>query len=231
MCITKTTITFTVSALLSLSAHSQKTPVSSPESLVPSSYKLLETIRGDLNKDGQEDVVLLVKTTDKDSFETDEEGKMVDRNRRGLIIAFKSGQTYRVALKHLKCFSSENEYGGGYFPPELDLQIKKGSLLINYSHGRYGYWSYNFRYQNASFDLIGYEHVSSQGPVIGSMISVNLLSNKALFRKNINEYADGGEEVFKETWKSIKTPRRIKLSEIDDFDEFSVLNAIGMSYY
>ena len=39
---------------------------------------------------------------------------------------------------------------------------------------------------------------------------------------NINKEAEGGEEVFRETWKNININRLIKLSEIKDFNELDM---------
>ena len=221
--------TLAVTALLSFKAYSETPSAPTPTALVPSTHKIVESIRGDLNKDGQEDVVLLVKATDKTMIVADDRGKKVDRNRRGLIIAFKNGNSYAIALKNLNCFSSENEDGGVYFPPELSITTKKSNLLIQYSHGRYGYWTYNFRFQNSDFELIGYESSNNHGPVIESFVSINLLSNKALRRVNTNEGAQGGDERLKETWSKIKESKSIKLSEIANFDELSIEQALGLS--
>ena len=52
---------------------------------IPKGYKLFEKISGDLNKDGLEDCVLIIKATRKDGFERDYEGKLIDRNRGVLL--------------------------------------------------------------------------------------------------------------------------------------------------
>ncbi len=195
---------------------------------VPKGHKLVEAIHGDLNKDGQDDAVLLIKATDKSGWVTNHHGERVDRNRRGLIILFKGAEGYQLALRNLTCFASENEDGGVYFPPELFLEIKKGSLLISYMHGRYGYWGYNFRHQNGDFQLIGYDSSNNHGPVVESTISINLLSNKMLQRVNINQAADAGEERFKETWSKVKQPKVIKLSGMADFDAFDIQHELGL---
>ncbi|GHU45267.1 hypothetical protein AGMMS50289_16060 [Betaproteobacteria bacterium] len=72
-----------------------------------------------MNKDNQEDYVLIIKGTDKINFVNDERRGQLDRNRRGIIIAFKNQNQYELALENRDCFSSENEDGGVYYPPEL----------------------------------------------------------------------------------------------------------------
>lgn len=51
-------------------------------------------IRGDLNKDGLEDVVFIIKATDKSKIIQDETRGEMDKNRRGIIILFNKGNHY-----------------------------------------------------------------------------------------------------------------------------------------
>jgi len=188
---------------------------------LPKGYVIFEKINGDLNKDGLEDCVLVIKATNKSKIITDRYGKKIDRNRRGIIVLFSKKKHYELAMKNNDCFSSENEDGGGYFAPELSVEIKKGNLYAHYGHGRYGYWQYIFRCQNSDFELIGYD-ASNGGAVIESETSINFLTKKKQEKVNTNKNAQGGDEVFKETWRNIKVNRKIKLSEIKDFDELDM---------
>lgn len=180
-----------------------------------------DEIKGDLNKDGLEDVVLIIKGTDKSKIIQDESRGKLDRNRRGIIVLFNKGDHYELAAKNYDCFSSENEDGGVYFAPELYLEIKNGNLYINYGHGRYGNWGYTFRAQNGDMEMIGYDAYSSRGPVPQSEVSINFLTKKKLTRDNLNKNDDGDNyvEKYQDTWEKIKVERLTKLSEIKDFDE------------
>jgi hypothetical protein len=201
-----------------------KSPVEAGQSLddfIPKGYVSFEKINGDLNKDGVEDCVIIIKGTDKSKIVTDEYRGQLDRNRRGIIVLFNKNGNYELATKNYDCFSSENEDGGVYFAPELSVKIKDNNLFFNYEHGRYGHWRYNFRYQNSDFELIGYDSVSG-GVVVDSEISMNFLSKKKQEKVNTNENAEGGDEVFKETWKKINIDKLIKLSEIKDFDQLDM---------
>ena len=194
---------------------------------IPKGYKLFEKISGDLNKDGIEDCVLIIKATRKDGFERDYEGKLIDRNRRGIIVLFSEEKGYKVAVKNYNCFSSENEDGGNYFSPELWVEERKGNLYLRYCHGRYGYWEYCFRYQNSDFMLIGYEVSHDRGPVVLFKTSINFLTGIVYDDENINadkfdaDSDDDSEidEVFKRTVVKLKKKPLMKLSEIEDFDE------------
>lgn len=196
--------------------------------LLPDGYVVFEEIRGDLNKDGQTDYVFIIKGTSKDGFVEDEYRGELDRNRRGIIIVFKNEDQYELVLDNRDCFSSENEDGGDYFPPELSVSINKGNLFVQYAHGRYGYWGYNFRYQNSDFELIGYDNDENRGPVVERSVSINLMTKKMLIRENVNQDAEGGGEKFKETWKKIVVEKPIKLRDIDDFDGLHADNLLGL---
>lgn len=189
---------------------------------LPKGYVIFEKINGDLNKDGIEDCILIIKGTDKSQIVKDEYRGKLDRNRRGIILLFNKKDHLELAVKNYDCFSSENEDGGVYFAPELSVEIKKGNLYIHYGHGRYGYWQYTFRFQKSDFELIGYETSSGGGPVTDSETSINFLTKKKQQKINTNENAEGGDEVFKETWKNITVNKLIKLSEIKDFDELDM---------
>jgi hypothetical protein len=186
---------------------------------LPKGYVIFEKVYGDLNKDGLDDCVLIIKGTDKNKVITDEYRGELDRNRRGIIILFKTNDGYELATKNYDCFSSENEDGGVYYAPELSFEINKCNLYVNYAHGRYGYWKYTFRFQHLDLELIGYDESSSNGPVINSETSINYLTKKKIVKENTNENAESGEEVFKETVTRMNKSELTKLSGIKDFDE------------
>ena len=175
-------------------------------------------INGDLNKDGLEDCILIIKGTDKRKIINDKYNGELDRNRRGIIVLFKKNGRYEMVVRNNDCLSSENEDGGVYFPPDLYVAIEMGNLKVNYGHGRYGHWSYTFRFQNSDFELIGYDR-SNGGAVTNSETSINFLTKRKLEKVNLYKNTEEGDEVFKETWKDIQVNRLIKLSEIEDFDK------------
>ncbi|OXA79393.1 hypothetical protein B0A65_10150 [Flavobacterium frigidimaris] len=192
-----------------------------PEDFLPHGYAIFDTIYGDLNKDNLEDCVFIIKKTDKNKIIKDEYRGRLNRNRRGILVLLNKNDGYELVVKNYECFSSENEDGGVYFAPELYIEIIKGKLVISYGHGRYGYWSYTFRYQNNDLELIGYDASSNHGPTVLSETSINFLTRKKILNENINDDYEG-DEVFKKTESKISQSKLIKLSEIEDFDEFEV---------
>lgn len=187
---------------------------------VPKTYHLFEAVEGDLNQDGLNDLVLIVKATDPSQWVNHEYRGKLDRNRRGIIVLFNQKGSYKKVVQNLSCFSSENEEGGVYFAPDLWFEIKNNVLNINYAHGRYGAWGYSFRLENNDMRLIGYEDSDNHGPYVESQTSINFLTAKKLVRENLNQDPEG-EPRFKETWTKIKL-KPIFLSEIKDFDELNM---------
>lgn len=195
-----------------------------PSEFIPEGYVAFEKYFGDLNQDGKEDCVLIIKKTGISNVIINRFDKKVDRNRRGIIVLFKHTTGYQLADKNYNCFSSENEDGGVYFPPDLWIEIKNEKLHIHYGHGRYGYWNYTFRFQNSNFELIGYDSSSNYGPITNRETSINFLTKLKLIRENTNENAEAGNEIFKETWSNIEIKNLIKLSEIKNLDELDMFS-------
>jgi len=191
--------------------------------LVPEGYFVFEQILGDLNKDGVEDCILLIKGTEKKNIVVNRFDDVVDRNRRGVMVFFYKNGQYELVSKNLACFESENEDGGVYFPPQLSIYTKDNKLFVDYTHGRYGYWHYTFRYTLNDFELIGFDSTSTFGPIIQTVTSINFLTKRKLTRKNLNQFEeDEYEEDFEDTWENITIDNPIKLSEIKDFAELNL---------
>lgn len=193
----------------------------SPADFVPEGYVIFDTIYGDLNKDKIEDCVLIIKGTEKSEIVKDEYRGKLDRNRRGILILLNKGDGYELAVKNDNCFSSENEDGGVYFAPELDVEIIKEKLFIHYAHGRYGYWRYMFRLQNSDLELIGYDSSSNHGPTVLTETSINFLTRRKIVNENTNPNIDE-PEIFEKKETKINKTKLLKLSEIEDFDKLEV---------
>ena len=195
-----------------------------PTDFLPKGFVVFEIINGDLNNDGLEDCILIIKGTDKNQIITDEYRGQLDRNRRGIVVLFNKKNHYELVIKKDDCFSSENEDGGVYFAPELSIAIEKGNLYILYNHGRYGFWKYTFRYQNSDFELIGYDcgyrSDFTYEEITFNELSFNFLSKKKLIKTVIAIDENGIK--YKETWKNIMANKLIKLSEIKDFDDLDI---------
>jgi len=179
-----------------------------------SSFYSMEEFFGDLNGDGKNDRVTIIKNP---LFASYDDPEMI---RRGILIAFNNNGNYEQALINQSCFSSENEHGGTYFAPELSIKIERGNLYISYDHGKYGNHTYTFRYQNADFELIGYDKMEFHSSEEQDWIFTNTTSiNFNTKRKQIK--TETAPEKVEETWENIVISKLVKLSDITDFDEFN----------
>ncbi|MCH7304953.1 hypothetical protein MMP74_11265 [Acinetobacter sp. NIPH 1869] len=189
------------------------------QAYIPAKYRLFKAIEGDLNKDGINDVVLMVKATDSKDFVEHEYRGRIDINRRGVIVLLNEKGKYKPIVSNLSCFYSENEDGGVYFAPDIRLEINNNVLNVHFAHGRYGYWRYLFRLEDNDLRLIGYDNSSNHGPYIESQTSINFLTAKKVIRDNLSQDFEG-EPKFKENWSKIDQAP-IYLSKIKEFDYLS----------
>ena len=194
------------------------------EDFVPSDDVVLEKIVGDLNGDGEKDVVLITKQTKKDAFETFDNVKY-DRNRKGIIIAFKKGEQYELAAAMPDCFEGGEPDAYHMSAMELSVEIKKGKLFLHCSYGRYGSRDYTFRYQNNRFEMIGYDSYDrdDREHLIEKMTSINFLTKKMQKKTYITDYVEGKEKTKKEeTWHNIEIKKLVNLTAIKDFDTIAI---------
>lgn len=196
-------------------------PKNKVSDFIPEGYEIFEEMKGDLNKDGINDCVVIIKSTSKSGYVNTEKGE-VNRNRRGIIVLLNENANYKMIIRNSGCFYSENEDGGIYFAPELSVEIKKGNLYINFGHGRYGYTTYTFRLKNSDMELIGYDSSDNSGGTVNRFTSINFLTKKKITQQNTFENEEGENDIFKETIYDVKVSKLAKLSEILDFQEFTV---------
>lgn len=70
---------------------------------------MFDKIQGDLNGDGLENDVLIIKGTKKEHIVVNRFDVEVDRNRRGVLVYLTDKGKIFLATKNLNCFSSELE--------------------------------------------------------------------------------------------------------------------------
>ena len=189
---------------------------------MPEGYVIFEEIEGELSGDSLTDRVVIIQATKSDAIVTNRFGHVVDRNRRGIIILFNRGASWEQVLINPDCFTSAQEDGGVYYPPELYVKIKNNLLYIDYMHGRYGGWTFTFRYQHEVFELIGYDQHSRRGPYIKRETSINYSTGRMVNRYNTNPEESIEEAVFKEVWEDLGDIELLRLSDIADFSELGL---------
>jgi hypothetical protein len=181
---------------------------------VPKGCKVIEVVKGDLNKDSLDDYVLIVEETDSVINATGIMG--LDSNRRGIVIVFDKGGTYELAAEVRGCFASRDFVDGIYYgSASHTVSIKRGNLYIaneEESCNR-GINHHTFRYQNSNFELIGFdEQWCRSGRGFYGSTSINFLTNKikkteAVFygvEDEDGKTCDKEDNCEKVTWENFK---------------------------
>jgi len=198
--------------IIQMSVTAQQKERQVPQDYIPPGYAIHRTIEADLNNDGFNDYVIILKEE--------------QATKGGLIALLNKKNTYEVATKNLECFAFEKD-GGVYFPPELSVDISGENLIVQYSHGRYGNEKYTFQYRKLDFELIEYDRVESRGAYIVEVTSIDFLKRKKLIRKNT--YQAKNEEDMKENFSDILND--ISIEHLIRFSEISSFDDIDMSVY
>ncbi|WP_193101066.1 hypothetical protein [Burkholderia sp. Z1] len=196
-----------------------------PEGFVPKGWKLELQDKGDLNGDGRDDLVLVLRDTDPANVIAHDGmcENPFDANPRILVVAFArpDGQ-YALALRNetliptreSPCLSDALEEGG--------VGISRGTLRVTLSRfSSAGSWemgstTYTFRWQDRKFVLIGYDNSSvmrNTGDI--RTLSVNYSTGKA--KVSIGHTSEDGERT---RWVKLRTQRRWTLDQVGDRAEF-----------
>ncbi len=203
--------------------------VSDVKDFVSGKWSIVETIYGDLNNDGQKDVVLLTQKNDPENIIIQSEDSLgpdtLNQNPRGIIIAFKEGDHYRLVAHTNRFLPSPNSIEQPCLADPLEesdgIQISNGVLNISLQYWySCGSWSvtnntYTFRFQNNKFELIGFS-ASSYHRASGeeTSVSINYSTKKKQTITGDNMFDEEASKP-KETWENIKVDRLYNLEEMD----------------
>lgn len=120
----------------------------SKEKFIPKDWEILSETKGDLNKDNQEDIALVLRYKDEENLENPP---------RILVVCFqeKPNQFKRVVVT-TKAIMGKME-GGVMGDPFQTITWNRGSILIEHHGGSAERWSYShrFQYRDGEFVLIG----------------------------------------------------------------------------
>ncbi|WP_143286477.1 hypothetical protein [Burkholderia ubonensis] len=201
------------------------TKAQKPEDFVPKGWKLELQAKGDLNGDGRDDLVLVLRDNDPANV-ISHDGMCenpFDANPRILVVAFAQPDgRYTLALRNetliptrdTPCVDDMLQNGG--------VSISRGALRVTLSRfSSAGGWemgstTYTFRWQEGNFMLIGYDD-SSVMRNSGEMrtLSVNFSTGKAKVSTG-NAFKDGEHTQ----WMKLRTQRRWTLDQVGDGAEF-----------
>ena len=194
---------------------------------LPNQTALYDAIKGDLNKDGIEDVAVVTQETFKDKFMPFSEGcdestkddkwcQIVNKNRRGIVILLSNGDKYEAVVTKRDIFESPHEDGGAYDPPELAVEIENSELKFFYRHGKYGYWVYVFALDGKDFRLVKYFSSVNNGPMSEYIVQMDFVNHR--LDKSVNLLYPGNKE-YKRYEECIEKYKSLyDVQEEDDYD-------------
>jgi hypothetical protein len=193
------------------------------EAFVPIGWKLEKQQSGDLNKDGQDDLLLLLRMNNPGNVVKNEGlgQNPFDTNPRILAVAFGNGagKSFTLGLENYTLIARTED-------PVMDdpvgesggVAIERGTLKVDlYSFASAGSWSvgttsFRFRSGKRGFELIGYDSSSTQrnsGEV--EQVSINYLTGKVQISTGTIS-----DDKLKDKWRKIPKKKLLLLEEIGD---------------
>lgn len=154
---------------------------------IPKNYSVIDSIKGDLDRDGIDEFVVAYNTEiEKDDYES---------VPRELVIYKKSKDEWKVWEKSGQALYGSRD-GGMMGDPFGQIEIKNGLLLVSQDGGSSWKWGHTdkYRFQDEEFYLIGY--ISHYGKLCEYWESVdfNLNTGKMIIEKEYESCENGDEQ-------------------------------------
>jgi hypothetical protein len=190
---------------------------------IPPMWKLIDREIGDLNRDGIEDVILVIEETNPDNFKKNSGSgpSILNLNPRRLIVLLGSPSGFKELIRRDALLPSEHVEDMGCLGDPLangGVAIERGNLTINLqdwrSCGSYGVVNekFTFRLQGTRFQLIGYDRSeSSRSTGERSEYSTNYLTGKIKISTGLNDFSEFKAKV---TWKKRQSRSAFFLDDI-----------------
>jgi hypothetical protein len=168
--------------LTSLTALGQKIPV-------PENYSIVDTVTGDLDKDGRKELVVAFNTSKDDG---------VDGVPRELIIYKLENKGWTIWKKSRQALYGSRD-GGMMGDPFGEIKIENGILLISQNGGSSWKWDYTdrYRYQEGEFYLIGYISNYGKPCEYWQEVDFNLSTGKMIVKKEYEDCEKSDQTIYK----------------------------------
>ena len=160
---------------------------------VPRGYSVIDSVLGDLDKDGVDELVIAYNTKSN-------EDEIREGVPRELIIYKKLNNKWTIWQKSMQALSGSSD-GGPMGDPFGEISIENGILKIYHEGG--GGWKWNhtdkYRFNGNDFILIGYQSYSGALCEYWEGVDFNLVTGKINFTKEFERCKNEGEgpEVYK----------------------------------
>jgi hypothetical protein len=171
---------------------------------IPKYYSIIESVKGDLDKDGVEELVV--------AYNCEEINEQNENVSRELIIYKKSNNVWTIWEKS-KSVLLESTDGGMMGDPFAGIEIKNNVLNISHYGGSRWKWGYTekYRFQNEAFYLIGYS--ANSGALCENWVNAdfNLSTGKIIITKEYEDCESFEQEIYK-TEKEIFFKKGLKIT-------------------
>ena len=201
-----------IAAVPTLAAASMAEPA------IPAGWKLLSSVQGDLNRDGQADLVRVIEEDNPaNHLKNDGLGQSVlNINPRRLHVFLQQNGAYQPVLNTDRFLPSENNADSHCLADPLqeggEVAVKNGLLHIQLHYWlSCGSWyvthnAYTFRYQDGRFRLIGWDSSSfHRASGERSEYSHNYLTGKRKTVTGLNEFEPNARP--KTRWTRLSGPQ------------------------
>ena len=157
---------------------------------IPSHYSIIESVKGDLDKDGIEELVVAYNCE-----AINETNESVSRE----LIIYKKNNNQWVVWEKSKNALLESQDGGMMGDPFSGIEIKNNVLSISHNGGSRWKWGYTekYRYQNQTFYLIGYSTNSGAPCEYWLNVDYNLSTGKIIVAKEYEDCESAKQEIYK----------------------------------
>ncbi len=182
----------------------QETPVEEPkvksEAKVPNGFTVLAEVKGDLNEDGTEELVVVYDTKKETDMGTE----------RQLHVYHKENNEWKPWMEN-STVVLPSQHGGVMGDPFEGVQIENGAIVLNHFGGSREKWHYThrFRYQDSEWNLIGATVVLSSPCEQSETLDYNVSTGKIELKMEKESCDENGEPKGepKATTKSLKTTK------------------------
>jgi len=187
--------------------------------LIPTQWKAIDSVRGDLNNDGIEDLALIFEfyaSVKENRAYGDNTTELITEIQKPRILAiyFKSGRNYKLVTQNNN-FILRSEEGGGMGDPLRPMSIAENRLNLAFEGGGNWKWklSYSFKYQNNDWQLIkagNYAYHTGSGEMNDKQY--DFVNKKRLISSGTIDDKNGSNERREQTLtvKTLRTFRSFK---------------------